>query len=150
MADCVAFVDDLINYMLNHVPAPTNFNVVRATLSIHQSNHTVSYSYPGLTFLQFVNQPDLVFTQRLFQYFGDRIGNPGNPATEQPFDQTQKDGVTLNIYKSPIRVELVLESWGSVRMTFQPVQCIGNLMYYLAYDQVLVLSLEKAEATIIL
>ncbi len=58
--------------------------------------------------------------------------------------------ITLNIYKSPVRVELVLESWGNVSMTYQPVQCVDNIMYIYEpnFGHLLVLSFQATEASI--
>ena len=126
MPDCQPFVDDLINYMQNNVPPPTFFNVVTATLSIHQTNNHVSFCPTYAVSFHPGNNP--VFTLNSYQYFSDRVKN-SNTKDAQPFNQEQKDSVALNIYTNPVKVELILQSWGNVSSVFEPLECAGNFLY---------------------
>jgi hypothetical protein len=106
---------------LRRVTWPSKF-----TLTIHQSNHTVSYVTGTMR---------LGTYQSFSQYFNDRSNGPFNPS------QADKLGLQIDVEKSQITT--TLESWGNGR-TVVDLQCLpgtslmqgvmGNAELTLAFD----------------
>jgi len=112
-ADCSTLVSDLDAYL-----KAKPLNRVDAVVTTNQSDR----GFASVTlYLSLVSEDKLLFARGGTQFFSDR-GNPSFSAKE-----TDKQGI--RIYKgSPVRVELVLESWNDGVLSGVPA-CEGNVMF---------------------
>ncbi len=128
---CDAMFNDLRGW-LNQ----SSQNRVSMELTIHQSNSTVSY------FGSRVLNHDGVGNGEYYKVTGTQLFND-RVSGGQPFNFLAADNLTIFVVPAGAQFDLILSSWGDVRMDYPATMCTGNELVAISNSAVATMSFTK-------